>query len=104
MALRDPATEYREKQEALKAQREEDRANAAKLALAVLKSESGGELFVYLARRYHLAGRSFLTLDAKGAADPCAAAVRDGEKSVLWELVKLATLADPDFTVNIPVN
>lgn len=102
--MRDPRAEYEAKLEAQKATREEERKAAGKLALEVLKSQAGAELFEHLARRYHLAGRCFLTADAKGAADPIAAAIRDGEKSILWELVRLARLADPDFTVTIPTN
>ena len=101
MALRDPAAEYREKLEAATARREVERQRAGKLAAEVLSTEAGKELFEYLSRRYHLAGRSFLTPDAKGPACPYAAAQRDGEKAILWELVRMARLADPDFQIQI---
>lgn len=100
--MRDPQAEYERKQEELAARRDAERNRAGKLAVEVLKTQAGAELFEYFAKRFHLVGRCFLTTDARGAADPIAAASRDGEKSLLWELVKLAKRADPDFVVPIP--
>lgn len=69
------------------------------LSLAVLKSENGRELFEYLSRKFHLRGRAFLTMDVRGTACPFAAATRDGEKAVLWHLIDLARIEDPEFPI-----
>lgn len=71
----------------------------AELAESVLKSKDGKELFAYLARRFHLHGRCFLSTDARSPVCPYAAATRDGEKTVLWHVLELAREADPEFPI-----
>lgn len=99
MALRDPAKEREEAAEAQRKARETERARMGELAEAVLKSKDGKELFAYLAKKYHLHGRCFLSTDARSPVCPYAAATRDGEKSVLWHLLELAREADPQFPI-----
>ena len=71
----------------------------AELAASVLSSDGGKELFGYLARRFHLHGRCFLSTDARSPVCPYAAATRDGEKTVLWHLLELAREANPEFPI-----
>jgi len=99
MAIPDPLKAREEAADAQRKARETERAKMAELAEAVLKSKDGKELFGYLARKYHLRGRCFLSSDARAPVCPYAAATRDGEKAVLQHLIDLAREADPDFPI-----
>jgi hypothetical protein len=97
--MRDPAREREQAAAAIQIAREAERQRLAAVALRILNSEDGVELLGYLSKKFHLRGRSFLSLDARSACCPYAAATRDGEKAVIWHLIELARLADPEFLI-----
>ena len=97
--MRNPVEEANRAREAAEKERKAALDRAADLALAVLRSDDGRELFEYLARRVHLRGRSFLSPNAITPACPYAAASRDGEKAAIMHVYDLARMKDADIPI-----
>lgn len=97
--MRDPRAEHAATREAVDEATKAARARAATAALAVLKTDDGRELFGYLAKKFHLRGRSFLTTGVNAGSCPYAAAVRDGEKAAIMHVFDLARLLDEQIPI-----
>lgn len=97
--MRDPRQEHEASREAVREAAEAVKARAAKAALAVLQSDDGRELFEYLAKKYHLRGRAFLSPQIHAPCCPYAAATRDGEKSILNHVYDLARALDSEIRI-----
>lgn len=97
--MRDPAKEHERTRGEQQTARLAALDSAAKAAATVLETPAGRELFAYLARKYHLRGRAFLSANTNSPACPYAAAVRDGEKAPIMHVYDLARI----FDENIPI-
>ena len=97
--MRDPAKEQAQQIAERQAAQAVSLQAASKAAATVLETPAGRELFDYLAKKYHLRGRSFLTASSHAASCPFAAASRDGEKAVLNHVYDLARNFDPNTVI-----
>lgn len=97
--MRDPREEHESKMRALQEAREAAKARAAENAAAILKTDAGRELFEYLARKFHLRGRAFMSASHDSPACPYAAASRDGERAVINHVFDLARTINPEVPI-----
>lgn len=80
--------------------RDRDKDRIAKLALDTFNTDSGSEFLDYLCDRFGLLNRVFIK-DRDGNVDPIRAAIREGERAVVIEILKAIrharrSMKDPD--------
>lgn len=92
----DTLTEKREAATAAQVRRAKDLERMCQNAAVMFSTDEGRELLTYLATRFDVLGRTFLSTD-RGEVNAIRAGIRDGERAVVAHLFHLIRKAKPDF-------